>query len=225
MSKSNVAAKQLKLFRQPKVRKEHGGSLADKKRRARRPLNMKQSHHITMKSRHALGARSLFKHKRMILSLIKKNAVKFHVKVYEYAIQGNHIHLLVKAHNREGLQNFFRVIAGHIAQRILKECPLKQAPGGASSKLGGAPQKPKGCLKNQRKFWSYLLYSRIVSWGREFKLVAQYIQRNTLELLHLVAYQPRSVPTNNQIRRKPQNKTRPAGKNKKVSTLLPMLNY
>ncbi len=188
MSKSK--AKQLKLFKLPKVRKDHGGSLAVRKRRNRRPLNLKQSHHITMKSHHAMGARSLFRHKKMILSLVKKNSSKFQLKVYEHAIQGNHIHLLVKAQTREGLQNFFRVIAGHIAQRVLKECPLKQAP-------GGAPHKGTGCEKNQRKFWSYLLYSRIVSWGREFKVVAKYIQKNTLELLHLIAYQPRSLQLKN----------------------------
>ncbi len=184
MSKLNIRAKQLKLFKQLKIKRDHGGSLTIRKRRARRPLNLKQSHHITMKSHHAVGARSLFRHKKMILSLIKRSSSKFQVKVYEQAIQGNHIHLLVKAQNREGLQNFFRVIAGHIAQRILKECPLKEAP-------GGAPLKSTGCQKNQRKFWSYLLYSRIVSWGREFKLVVAYIQRNTLELLHAIAYQPR----------------------------------
>ena len=62
----------------------------------------------------------------MILSLMKKYSVRFQVKVYKYAIQGNHIHLLIKAHSREGMQNFFRVIAGHSAQRILKEFPLNQ---------------------------------------------------------------------------------------------------
>ncbi len=184
MSKSNLEAKQLDLFKKPKLKKEHGGSHAIFRRRARRPLNLRQSHHITMKSHHAVGARSLFRHKKLILLLMKKHSAKFQVKVYEYAIQGNHIHMLVKAQNREGLQNFFRVIAGHIAQRILQECPLKEAP-------GGAPTKPTGCQKNQRKFWSYLLYSRIVSWGRAFKIVARYIQRNTLELLQVIAYQPR----------------------------------
>ena len=187
IKKQKNTEQQLKLFQQKtqKTRREHGGSLAVGKRRARRPLHLKQSHHITMKSHHALGARSLFRHKKMIHSLLKKNSFKFRVKVYEIAIQGNHIHLLVKARDRLGIQNFFRVIAGHIAQRVLTECPLKVAP-------GGAPPKSTGCKKNQRKFWSYLLYSRIVSWGREFKTVIKYIQRNTLELLQLMAYRPRS---------------------------------
>ncbi|MCB0351261.1 MAG: hypothetical protein KDD38_08770 [Bdellovibrionales bacterium] len=57
---------------------------------------------------------------------------------------------------------------------------------------GGAPQKKPGCRKNQRKFWSYLIFSRIVSWGREFKTVIRYVQKNTLEALNLIAYQPRN---------------------------------
>jgi putative transposase len=182
-------AKQLKFDRKSKTQKQHGGSLAVRKRRSKRPLNIKQSHHITMKSHHAIGQRSLFKHKKMILKLIQKYSQKFRVKVYEYAIQGNHIHLLVKAMTRFELQNFFRVIAGHTAQRILKDHPLKQSAGGAP----GVAENKRGCAKNQRKFWSYLLYSRIVTWGREFKTVVRYIQRNTLELLQVIAYVPRGV--------------------------------
>lgn len=190
-------AKQIQLgfFKSSKRRQEHGGSLAANKRRARRVLRIKQTHHITLKSHHAIGARSLFRHKKVILGIMRKNALKFQVKVYEYAIQGNHIHLLLKSQNREGMQNFFRVFSGHVAQRILRECPLAVS-------AGGAPNESKGCRKNQRKFWSYLLYSRVVSWGRDFKNVVGYIQRNTLELLHLVDYKPRiklkpgGAPTN-----------------------------
>ena len=167
-----------------KLKKQHGGSLAVGRRRSRRPLNLKQSHHITLKSHHAIGSRSLFRHKKLILSLIKKHSFKFKIKVYEYSVQGNHLHLLVKAQSREGLQNFFRVLAGHTAQRILEEYPFKPL-------AGGAPKKAVGCTKNLRKFWSYLVYSRIVSWGREFKTVTKYIQQNTLELLQIIAYQPR----------------------------------
>jgi REP element-mobilizing transposase RayT len=131
----------------------------------------------------------------MILSLIKKNSQKFQVTVYEYAIQGNHMHLLVKARSREDLQNFFRVLAGHTAQKILKEYPLKQNAGGAPDQAKTrAPRKP-GCMKNQRRFWSYLIYSRVVSWGREFKTVLAYIQKNTLELLKMITYEPRLKKT------------------------------
>lgn len=187
MSKS----KQLFLIPKPKLKKEHGGSPSNGTRRSKRPLNLKLSHHVTLKSNHAVGARSLFCHKKFILSLIKKNSYRFQVKVYEHAIQGNHIHLLLKAQTREGLQNFFRVIAGHSAQKILKECPFKEQAGGAQSPTKKPARRTSGCKKNQRKFWSYLLYSRVVSWGRELKLVTHYIQKNTMELLQIMAYEPR----------------------------------
>jgi putative transposase len=191
MSKSKASKKSSTFIR--KTRKEHGGSLAVGKRRRTRPLNLKLSHHITLKSHHAIGSRSLFRYKRLLLSLIKKNSLRFKIKVYEYSIQGNHIHLLLKAQSREGLQNFFRVFAGHSAQQILKSCPLKAATGSAANKVTGTRAGLGGCKKNRRQFWSYLLYSRVVSWGREFRTVVAYIQKNTLELLQIVAYAPRST--------------------------------
>lgn len=189
-------SKQFSFIHKAKSKTAHGGSLAIGKRRAARPLKIKQSHHVTLKSLHAVGPRSLFRYKKLILGLIKKNSVRFHVKIYESAIQGNHIHLLVKAQTREGLQNFFRVLAGHSAQTILKDFPLNEVAGGAPTDNEirtetGRKDQFSGCLKNQRVFWSYLVYSRIVSWGREFKVVTSYIQKNTLELLQIIAYQPR----------------------------------
>ena len=160
--------------------------------------------HLTLKSEHAMGPRSLFKHKKLILSVMRKAQLTFGVKVYSYAIAGNHLHLLIKGYTREDIQNFFRVFAGHTAQRILLECPLKPQPGGApastrKTQAGGAPQSPKahaakerkGCQKNQRKFWKFLIYSRVVTWGQEFKRVLAYIEKNLLETLHLIAYEPR----------------------------------
>lgn len=179
-------AKQLNLFPHPK--KQHGGSLSVGKRRSYRPMNPKLSLHITLKSRHAVGGRCLFRHKKMIMMIKQKASRLFGVKVYNYAIAGNHLHLLIKGPDRESLQNFFRVFAGHTAQNILKSCPLPKPAGGAPA----SSRSKSKCRKNQRRFWSYLLYSRIVTWGREFKIVDQYIERNILETLHLIAYQPRA---------------------------------
>lgn len=94
--------------------------------------------------------------------------------------------MLVRAKRRSDIQNFFRVLAGHIAQEILRRFPLSM------SERGGAQgAKVKGCKKNQRKFWSLLLYSRIVCWGGDFQNVSNYIIQNTLEALSLIPYQPR----------------------------------
>jgi len=192
----------------PKPSRQHGGSLSVGKRRSFRPMNPKLSLHITLKSEHAMGPRSLFRHKKLILSIMHKASQRFNVKVYNYALAGNHLHLLIKGSKREEIQNFFRVFAGHVAQRILKDFPLtKTEQGGAhvktsddltKTRAGGAPGsvaitgKNKGCLKNQRKFWRYLIYSRMVTWGKEFRVVSEYLEKNILETLRIIAYEPRT---------------------------------
>lgn len=191
-------------------RKEHGGALSDRKRRSKRILSMKDPIHLTLRSDFAYGVRSLMKHRDLIRHMILKFSRRFKIKVYRHAICGNHIHLLIKGENRVGLQNFFRVLAGHIAQNILKQFPVtlsdrKHREFMLSKKRGGAPQnhitskkntkntakKPTGCRKNQRQFWALLVYTRIITWGREFKSVSRYILQNTLEALQLIAYKPR----------------------------------
>ncbi len=189
-----------------KARKsEHGGAFSDKKRRSRRILSIKNPIHLTLRSDLAFGSRSLIKHQNLIRHVIRKFAKRFYVKVYRYAICGNHIHLLIKGQNRVGLQNFFRVVAGHTAQYILKQFPVTSAErkyanfkliqkrGGAPEKIKSVVKKPTGCRKNQRQFWALLVYTRIITWGHEFKTVSRYILRNTLEALNLIAYQPRKI--------------------------------
>ena len=181
-------AKKKFLIQKPK--REHGGSLSVGKRRSYRAFNPKLSLHVTLKSDFAMGPRSLFRHKKLILSILRKNELRFKVKVYTYALAGNHLHLLIKGRTRVDIQNFFRVFAGHTAQRILLECPLVQKPGGAPriaqvpvngsrqrSTKGCGDKVNKGCKKNQRRFWKFLIYSRVVTWGREFKRVCEYNPR------------------------------------------------
>jgi hypothetical protein len=79
-------------------------------------------------------------------------------------------------------------------------------------KRGGAPTqgqaKPKITVKtrrslhpkNQRKFWAVLIYSRVMTWGKDFKNVAKYILQNTLEALFIIAYKPRKRFSSNAIR-------------------------
>ena len=184
-------------------RKEHGGAFSDQKRRSKRTLSTKNPIHLTLRSDFAYGSRSLMKQQNLIRHVIRKFSKRFHVKVYRHAICGNHIHILLKGDSRVGLQNFFRVLAGHIAQSILKQFPitisekkyrdfkLKLKRGGASKNIRNTVKKSMGCRKNQRQFWALLVYTRIITWGSEFKTVSKYILRNTLEALNLIAYKPR----------------------------------
>lgn len=170
---------QISFLNKP-TRLEHGGSLVMGRRRAKRKFSPKKSLHVTLRSRHANGKRSLFRQKKLILKIMRNSQRLFDVKVYNYAICGNHIHLLVKGNNRLSIQNFFRVFAGHTAQQILKQFPLSNAEEKLNCK--------KQCKKNQRKFWGYLIYSRSVTWGWDFECVYYYIEKNILETLNLIAY-------------------------------------
>jgi REP element-mobilizing transposase RayT len=207
--------KQLNLIKPSK--KEHGGIHSLGRRRSRRPITTKEPLHITLHSDFAKGSRSLLRHRPLINHVIQKASKRFGIRVYQRAICGNHIHLLIRGRCRTDIQNFFRVVAGHIAQGILQEFPLLEsehtcvvsAVGGAhrdapDTRRGGAPharevhkdankktEKTKGCVKNQRKFWALLIYSRVVTWGREYKTVMNYIHKNILEALNLIAYTPR----------------------------------
>lgn len=193
-------------------RKEHGGVLALNSRRSRRPLSMKHPLHLTLRSEFAYGPRSLIKHRALINHIGRKFSRRFGVRIYQQAISGNHLHLLLRGTNRVGLQNFFRVFAGHIAQQIVGATPITHSE--RYKVLGGAPDYHKaskkklvphseqshravkqtlsGCSKNQRRFWALLVYTRLLTWGHEFQTVAQYILQNTLEALNLIEYQPRS---------------------------------
>ena len=185
--------------------------MSARSRRSRRPLSTKHPLHLTLRSDFAYGSRSLLKHRALIYSIGKKFSHRFGVKIYRQAICGNHIHLLVRGTTRIGLQNFFRVFSGHIAQQILGTAPItaherSKVLGRVSG--GGAPVDSelkrslvkerhskvglrKGCKKNQRQFWALLTYTRVISWGKEFSAVSRYILQNTLEALRLIAYQPR----------------------------------
>jgi hypothetical protein len=101
---------------------------------------------------------------------MKTLARRTSVRVYDYANAGTHLHLLVRAKHRSGFQAFLRSFAG-VAARLV---------------TGARRGQPIG------RFWDDLAYSRVLSWGREFIRVREYVVQNELEALGVIAYQPRS---------------------------------
>jgi REP element-mobilizing transposase RayT len=101
---------------------------------------------------------------------MKELASRTGVRVYEYANVGNHVHLLVRAKHRSAFQRFLRSFAG-VAARLITGARRGRSVG---------------------RFWDRLAYSRVVSWGREFRCVREYVIRNELEFLGVISYQPRS---------------------------------
>ncbi len=161
---------------------EHGGALSIKRRKTKRPIDIGKPIHIVLRSEVAKGNRSLFRNSSLVNFIINRSAKHFRIKIYQRAVCSNHIHLLVKGKKRIDLQNFFRVLAGHSAQEILRKYPLEKSK---VKKAGNAPRK------YIRRFWELILYSRVVALGLDFKTVKNYIIQNTMEALGLISYQKR----------------------------------
>jgi hypothetical protein len=90
-----------------------------------------------------------------------RDAAKKHViRLYRFANVGSHLHFLIQARTREAFRAFVREVSGAIAFEI----------------SGAKEAQPL-----EGKFWDLLPFSRVVSWGRDFKGVTAYIIGNLLE--------------------------------------------
>ena len=83
------------------------------------------------------------------------------MRIYRLENVGNHLHLLVKAPTREAFQSFLRTVSGLGARLI------------SGAKKGTA----------RGKFWDAPAYSRVVAWGRAFKALQAYFDKNKLEAI------------------------------------------
>lgn len=150
----------------------HGGEHSPKgKRKLARPLSVKRPLHVVMRSEKALGKLSLLKQAKAIDAILTGMAARFHVKIYERANAGSHLHLLIRGKTKLGIQNFLRSVTALIARLM-------------TSATRGNPMG---------KFWDALVFTRLLTWGCEFRGVLSYIQENTLEALGITEYRPRHV--------------------------------
>jgi hypothetical protein len=142
---------------------EHGGELSRaRKRKTRRPFDPKRAMHVVMRSTRARKDWSMLHpdHKRRVDRIVKKAAEKHQIQLYRFANVGNHLHFLFRAKRAEALRAFMREVSGRIAFQITgskKSCPLRG------------------------KFWDLLPYSRVVSWGKDFKTATRYLIANLIE--------------------------------------------
>ncbi len=141
----------------------HGGVVRQGKRKCARPIAVKRPMHLVLRSTKARGAWS-FLHKRNkggIHLLLLDCADRFGVKVFRYENVGNHLHLLVQARSRKSLQHFLKVFP----QRVMFA-------------VTGAR-----CGRPQGRFFDFIAFSRVVEWGREFKVLQNYLWKNAMEAL------------------------------------------
>jgi REP element-mobilizing transposase RayT len=152
----------------------HGGGLSQGKRKSFRPVDPKQALHVVLRSSKARGALSMLhpRHCNPVESFVRKTATRWGVRLYRYANVGNHIHLLIQVPTREAWKSFSRELSGGIAQIV------------TGAQKGSALSRSKDTSTAEsakRGFWDHLLYTRIVSFGRDFKGMCRYFIKNLFE--------------------------------------------
>ncbi len=178
-----------------------GGELLAGKRRARRPNATKNAIHLVLRSEWACGSRSFLqkRNQSVIDSIIQKFAKKFKVRIYQRAINSNHIHLLLKISNRELYRAFVKAIAGMIASHVMNQKSFtefiktlkiqKRGDGSAGDGSTCAESASVGAVK--LGFWQFRPFSRVVNWGRDYNTCVNYVKQNVLEALGFVSYSKR----------------------------------
>lgn len=155
--------------------------------RKARPLSSKDPLPLVFKiNRHRLRHFSLRAPRgfSLTLQILKKYSKRFAVKVEQISIQGDHIHLLVRTSRRSRFQNFFRVVAGQIAQRFEKEGLLRFEVG----RVTGTPSGSRDGVMGLVSLWKYRPFTRVIKGWRAYKTVQNYIQLNEQEVLGKILY-------------------------------------
>ena len=154
---------QLALF-QFEVKNLFGGTILKSHPKCPRPFSRKQALHLVLRSSLAKGEKSFLqkKHRKTIEALVHKQARDAGLKIFRYQNVGNHLHILVRVYYRPGLAKFLRAISGIIARKVL----------GAERGRG-----------QDKQFWDGRPCSRVVHWGRDYKGVLGYFEKNRLQAI------------------------------------------
>jgi REP element-mobilizing transposase RayT len=111
---------------------------------------------LILKSRYVL----VF-HRDWIDGRIRDYAQRFGIRIFRYALCGDHIHFAVEIPHASYYKKFIRALTGVIARKI------------------------------GTGIWSLLPFTRIANWGADFRNLIAYIQKNDEETRILRRYEPR----------------------------------
>ncbi len=125
-----------------------GGTLAVGKRKSARPLAFKRTVHLVLK---ASSHSQLLRNRYTLEGIVIRFSKKFGIRVYQMAVQTDHVHIHVRLNNRTLYRRWIRAITSQLA-----------------------------CQINGLK-WCLSPFTRVVSWGRDFKRVVEYVRFNQVE--------------------------------------------
>ncbi len=154
--------RQFKLFDE-KIPLKFGGELLAGKRKSKRPLCSKRPIHLVLHSEEALKRGSFRKYESSLLKLWNHQIQKYGLTLYKISVNSNHIHAVIKIPDRRSYMIFIKSLTSKIVK----------------------------LLNGSKNFFTYRPFTRILSWGREFRAVLNYVKQNILEAIGAVAYKPR----------------------------------
>jgi REP element-mobilizing transposase RayT len=138
-----------------------------------RPVAVKQAMHVVLRSSLARNERSMLLHDRTIQRVLQRLAKRFHIRLYDIANSGNHLHLILRLPHRQALTPFLKAASGLIARIVLK-VERGQARAPREARVGARQTKPR--------FWDARPWTRIVSFGPDFKRLKDYLMLNRADL-------------------------------------------
>ena len=142
-------------------KKEFGGSLLQGKRKSKRPLSTKHPLHLVLKS----CLKGVFNPgNKSLKELIRSQCHQFGIKIYDLALNWSHIHLVIKIQDRKDYLKLIRSLTSILAGRI---------------------RRAKKDLINEDIF-TLRPFTRILTWGRDFKNALEYQVLNQLEAWGLI---------------------------------------
>jgi len=142
--------------------KSYGGDLRKKRkgRQGGRPLAVKSSMHLVLRSSQATGRWSFLRHHKRIQSIVDRFAKKYGVRILSLADVGNHLHFHIQLSSRHTYRAFIRAVTASIAMAVT----------GASR-----------WNKLKVKFWDCRPFTRVIIGFRAFLGLRDYIKINQLE--------------------------------------------
>jgi REP element-mobilizing transposase RayT len=188
-----------------------------------RPVAVRQAMHLVLRSSLARNERSMLLHDRTIQRVLRRLAKRFGIRLYDIANSGNHLHLILRLPHRQALTPFLKAATGLIARIVLRverghawtDRPLHRQGHattprtGKSSRSRGteglASQKnsatqltssgPQACSTRQTRagFWDARPWSRIVSFGPDFKRLKDYLMLNRADLTGFASQSPLGI--------------------------------
>jgi len=163
----------------PEAKKVFGGSLSKGNPKGRRPLASKAPLHLVLKANRGFGARSMLHpdHVKKVNACVRKQADATGIRLYHFVNVGNHLHLVVKIHDRKQFRVFILAVTGLIARQMLG---AERGPGKLGRGFGAGTGDRVGLAKTEAAagYWIRRPFTRVASWGRDYNGLGQYMLKN-----------------------------------------------